>query len=320
LQTRVGVIGAGKWGQNLVRTFAQLGVLGGVAERDPLIRRELSKRFPEVPLYAEADCLLKKEADISALVIATPADTHYMLSKAALLADKDVLVEKPLALLHKEASELVKIAEKKARILMVGHLLLYQDAVPKIKNCLTSGIIGQPLIFYQERLKLGKVRSVENVLWSFGVHDLAVLFYLIGEATQKAPVISVTRHCALQNKIEDDVFLHLQFSEGIRAHLHVSWLWPVQRRSLTIVGSEAMLIYDEIQQKVILHKKKVRGDYLIQDEGSEIICQGKPEPLVNECRSFLECVCQRTRPLSDGCSALPVIAVLEKATQKLREM
>lgn len=313
----VGVIGAGNWGRNLVRIFAQLGVLKGVAEAAPLTREALKSQFPGVPLYSEPNRLLDQE--INAVVIATPANLHYVLARQALLAGKDVLVEKPLALSRQEAAELVEIAAKKERILMVGHLLLYQTVVRKIKNCLASGIIGTPLIYSQERLKLGTVRTLENVLWSFGVHDLAVLFYLLDEHPQKCTVIG---QCALsrQRKIEDDVYLHLHYAQEVTAHLHVSWLWPEPRRRLTIVGSEAMLVYDEIRRQLVLHKKCVEQDLVVKDEGCEVIFEERAEPLLNECQHFLECVSTRVQPLSDGYSALPVIALLEEAGQKLLEM
>jgi len=307
----IGVIGAGNWGRNLVRTFAKLGQLSGIAESDPAGRKELNKQFPGVPVFAEADTLMR--TNVSALVIATPAPSHYAIAKAALILGKDVFVEKPLALSQLEAEELVEIAEQKERILMVGHLLLYQPAMQRIKNCLASGVIGKLALLTQERLKLGRVRRTENALWSLGIHDLAVLLNLVGEKPQQ---VQVSGQCFLQREIEDDVYVHLQFSQGLQAHLHVAWLWPEQRRYLTIIGSEGMLTYDEIQQKVILHKKKVLKDLQIKDDGSEVIYQGKEEPLLIECRHFLECVAKRLKPRSDGRSALEVIKILECAGQK----
>ncbi|MBC7104303.1 MAG: Gfo/Idh/MocA family oxidoreductase, partial [Firmicutes bacterium] len=159
---RVGVIGAGNWGQNLVRTFFRLDALAGVADISRKIRERLGAEYPGIPLYEDHDYLL--ESDIPAVAVATPAPTHYQIAKKALLVGKDVFVEKPLGLSLAQARELVELAESRNRILMAGHLLLYQPAVQWIKTYLASGALGRLAYLAQERLKLGRVRAVENVL------------------------------------------------------------------------------------------------------------------------------------------------------------
>ncbi len=310
----VGVIGAGNWGKNLVRTFYRLGELAGVAEIHRETQKMLMTEYANVAVYQEFERLLK--SDVQAIAIATPAHTHYEVAREALLAGKDVFVEKPLALSLVEAEELVDIAEQKGRILMVGHLLLYQPAVQWMKRYIESRAIGRLAFLSQERLKLGRVRSVENVLWSFGVHDIAVLLYLVGEKPLRVRAVGQR---VLQEGIEDDVYVHLAFSDGVQAHLHVSWLWPEPRRLLTVVGSKGMLTYNELEQKVVLHKKRVTSDLNIYDKGSDMVFEGNDEPLLLECRHFLECVAQRKKPLSDGRSALDVIEVLENAGKQLKE-
>ncbi|MBC7345661.1 MAG: Gfo/Idh/MocA family oxidoreductase, partial [Clostridia bacterium] len=195
-----------------------------------------------------------------------------------------------------EAQELVEIAEKQNRVLMAGHLLLYQPAIRWIKEYIQSGALGRVAFLAQERLKFGRVRAVENVLWSFGIHDIAVLLYLVG---QKPEEVKAAGQGFLQERIEDDVYVHLRFLGGVQAHLHVSWLWPQPRRSLTIVGSEGMLTYDELEQKVILHNKRVGPGLQHHDGGGEVVFQASEEPLLLECHHFLECVERRTIPLSD---------------------
>lgn len=311
---KVGVIGAGNWGRNLVKTFYRLGELAAVAEINPDIRHKLSAEYPGVSFHDGYRDLLEK--DIPAVAIVTPAHTHYRIAREALLAGKDVFVEKPLALSKAEAEELVEVAKKQNRILMAGHLLLYQPAIRWIKNYIDSGAIGKVAFLTQERLKLGRVRAVENVLWSFGVHDIAVLLYLVGEKPQE---VRAAGQRFLQENIEDDVHLHLRFAGGVQAHLHVSWLWPETRRRLTIVGSEAMLTYDELEQEVVLHKKRVAPDLQHHDGGSEVVFRGSEEPLLLECRHFLECLERRISPLSDGRSAVEVIEVLEAADGQLKE-
>lgn len=310
----VGVIGAGNWGKNLVHTFYRLGELSGVAEINPNTREELAQAYPGIPIYDDYRRLL--ESDIPAVAIATPAPTHYTLAREALAAGKDVFVEKPMALSKAEAQELVETAEKQSRILMAGHLLLYQPAIRRIKEYIESGALGRIAFLAQERLKFGRVRAVENVLWSFGVHDLAVLLYLVG---QKPEEIKTTGQRFLQEKVEDDVYVHLRFPDGVQAHLHVSWLWPETRRSLTIAGSEGMLTYDELERQVILHKKRVTSVLKHHDEGSEVVFQGSEEPLLLECRHFLECLAKRRTPLSCGRSAVEVIEILEAIEKQLKE-
>lgn len=310
----IGVIGAGNWGKNLVRTFYRLGELAGVAEVNPELQKAIRSGYPGVMVYKEAEEIIA--SDIPAVAVATPAHTHYQVAREALLAGKDVFVEKPLALSRAEAEELVDLAAAKNRILMAGHLLLYQPAIQWLKNYIASGAVGDLAYLSQERLKLGRVRAVENVLWSFGVHDVAVLLYLVGEKPRE---VNAVGQCFLQEVIEDDVYMHLKFSGGVQAHLHVSWLWPEQRRRLTIAGSKAMLTYDELAQEVVLHKKRITTELQNRDEGSEVVFRGSEEPLLLECRHFLECIKERKEPLSNGRSALEVIEVLERAGKQLKE-
>lgn len=309
----VGVIGAGNWGKNLIRTFNQLNVLSAVAELKTELRNIIKEQYPKLTVYDNPKPLL--ESNIPAVVIATDAHTHYELAKEALCAGKDVFVEKPLALSAQEAKDLAALAQKTDRILMVGHLLLYQPAISHIKDYIAEGAIGKIAFLNQERLKLGRVRKVENVLWSFGVHDIAVLLYLAGEDPVNIEAIGQS---FLQNDIEDNVYLHLTFPAGIRAHLHTCWLWPEQKRTLTVVGSQGMLVYNELEQKVTLHKKYIGSDLSQKDEGSETVFKGNIEPLLLECNHFLECVKQHRQPLSNAASAVEVIEVLEKAQQQLK--
>lgn len=311
---KVGLIGAGGWGRNLARVLYELGALGGVAELQPGIRAELSMVYPRIPIYPDYHALL--ETDLPAVAIATPAATHYALTKEALSAGKHVFVEKPLAMSAAEAEDLVKLANKTGRILMVGHLLLYQPAIRWLKTFLDSGSLGKIWSFHQERLNLGKVRTVENALFSLAVHDVAVLLYLVGRSPER---VEARGQAALQPGIEDDVYLHLRFPDDVQAHIHASWLWPEKRRRLTVIGSEGMLVYDELDQTIVLHRKGINPDLTNRDEGQEVVFQGQDEPLRLELAHFLECLTQGRQPLSDGASAIPVVKVLEEATRQLSE-
>lgn len=310
---QVGVIGAGNWGKQVVRTFHGLGALAAVAEANTAIHPALGVQCPGIPLYADYREVLG--GPFPAVVIATPANSHYPIAREALLAGKDVLVEKPLTMAADQAEELVALSQERGRLLMVGHLLLFQPAVQWIKAYLDRGGLGRLFGLYQERLNLGRVRSVENVLWSLGVHDVAVLLYLMGEDPCQ---IEVTGHRILQPHIEDDLYLHLHFPGGTKAHLHTSWLWPERCRRLVVLGSEGMLTYDEVNQAVTLHHKRIDPDLQSRDDGSELLFRGSGEPLALEAEHFLAAVQSRTRsPFIDGTHGVQVVKVLEAATLRL---
>jgi predicted dehydrogenase len=315
MQIQVGVVGAGNWGKNVVRAFHSLGALGAVAEADVGLHAALAALYPGVPLQADYRRLLDDDA-IPAVAVATPAPTHYQIARDALLAGKDVLVEKPITLRSAEAEELVALARERGRMLMVGHLLLFQPAVQWMKAYLAQGALGQVHSLHQERLNLGKARAVENALWSLGVHDVAVLLYLLGGQTPCQ--VEATGQRILQPSVEDDVHLHLHFSDGTKAHLHTSWLWPEKRRRLVVLGSAGMLVYDELAQSVTLHKQRIGPDLVHVDDGSEVLFQGSGEPLAAEAAHFLEGVRTRTpSPLIDGWHGADVVRVLEQASAAL---
>lgn len=311
---RVAAIGAGHWGINLVQKLSELNALAAIAESDRHLRQKLRADYPETLVCEDYHSLL--QSNVPAVVITTPASTHYDIAREALLADKDVFVEKPMTLSVPEAKELVRLAQKRSRILMVGHLLLYQPAIQEIKSFLESGALGQLYSLHQERLNLGRVRDVENVLWSLGTHDIAVLLHLVG----KAPVsIQAIGQRLLRPTIEDDVYLHINFPGDVKAHLHVSWLWPVKHRQLMIIGAKGMLVYDELNQTVTLHHKSFGSKFEKRDGGTELLFQGSGDPLGFELEHFLKCIETRQRPVSHGESALEVIQVLSTARERLKE-
>jgi predicted dehydrogenase len=200
---------------------------------------------------------------------------------------------------------------------MVGHLLLFQPAVQWIKAYLDAGALGRVFAVYQERLNLGRARSVENALWSLGVHDAAVLLYLTG---QPPCHVRATGQRILQPELEDDVYLHMRFPDGTQAHLHTSWLWPEKCRRLVVVGSDGMLVYDEADQSVTLHRKRIAPDLRSWDEGSELVFHGSREPLTLEAEHFLAGVQTGARsPLIDGTQGLAVVRVLAAGSRCLAE-
>ncbi|HTL11040.1 MAG TPA: Gfo/Idh/MocA family oxidoreductase [Bdellovibrionota bacterium] len=312
--TQVAVVGAGRWGRNLVRTFHELGVLAEVVELSPELRAQVQKDFPAVRVSADLSAVLK--GPISAIAIATPVATHFEVARMALEAGKDVFVEKPMTLHESEAEELVGLARSKGRVLMVGHLLLYQPAITFIRDFIAQGKLGAVHSLHQERLNLGTARKVENALWSLGVHDVAVLLDLVGSAPES---VMVTGQSVLTPKVEDDVYLHMGFRGGVHAHLHCSWLWPEKRRGLTVVGSKGMLCFDEATQAVTFHDKGISPDFKNRDAGAKEVFKGDGQPLTLELKHFLECCTTRAEPISGGAGAAAVVRVLEQATKLLED-
>ena len=212
---KVGVIGAGHWGANLVRNFADLGVLAGVADPREENRDRALSEVPGIETFEDERALL--DAGYGAVAIATPASTHFEIARQALESGADVFVEKPMTLDLREARDLNGLALEADRILMVGHLLLYQPAIAFMAEYLRAGKLGQIHTMHQRRSKLGRVRAEENVMWSFGAHDVAVLLSLAGEPPTE---IQASGHAAITPGVEDDTYLHLGFASGLKAHLH----------------------------------------------------------------------------------------------------
>lgn len=309
---KAAVIGAGMWGKNIVRTLDAMGFLAAVADLDEGLRASLAATYPEAVMYDDPAAIIS--SDIPAVCIATHAPTHFPLAKALMESGKDVFVEKPMTLSYADAQELVEIAKENGRVLMVGHLLLYQPAVKFIKEAIGSGMVGELIAIHQRRLGLGRARNVENVLWSLGVHDVAVALYLIG----KEPAgVQINGQRILQPGIEDDVHLQMTFDGGVQNYLHCSWYWPEKERGMVVIGTEAMLVYNELEQTVTLHKKTIDSDLKNVDNGSEIVYQGSGEPLKLELTHFLECAQDRKMPISSGESGAEVIRVLEIASERL---
>ena len=308
---KIGVVGAGAFGKNHLRTFHEMGVLAGIAEPFAKYREAAQQAYPGVPVFENAADLFASGVD--AVTIVTPAHLHAPLAIQALDAGLDVLIEKPMTLCSVEAADLIARADREARILMVGHLLLYQPAIAFLKAFLEAGKLGKVFTLHQDRMKLGRARAVEDVLWSFGVHDIAVLLHLTGQVPVKSTFIG---HCGLQTSIADDTFLHLEFPDGTQAHLHNSWLWPDNRRGLHIIGEKGMLHYDEVAQQVTWHHKTINAALENVDEGSEIVFTAPPnfQPLRAELEHFLDCIQTRSTPLSDGHGGAAVVRILEQVS------
>jgi predicted dehydrogenase len=323
----IAVVGAGAWGKNHIRVFSELPNvrLKYVCDSDPSKLTSVSKAYPQSQTVENLKPILQ-DPEVSGVVIASSAVSHYPLSKEILLAGKDVLVEKPMALNEKDAQEMLEIAEKKGRILMVGHLLIYHSVVDRLKEMISSGELGKIHYIYTQRVNLGVIRQDENALLSFAPHDLSVILHLIEE---KPVIVSAHGESYIQNGIEDVVFLSLRFSDGKMANVHLSWLDPHKLRKITIVGSKKMAVFDdmEVSEKLKIYDKGVRspsydtyGEYLSLRFGDITIPNVKMvEPLRAEAEHFIHCIESRGKPKTGGHDGVEVVKILIAAQESLKK-
>jgi len=315
---QIAVIGAGYWGVNLVRVFNDLGVLSKICDFNAERLQQLSIRFPGIAMEDSIDAVVNDPA-VNAVVIATPAETHYTLARQALLAGKDVYVEKPLALRCEEAETLTKMAECLGCILMVGHLLEYHPAITRLQELIERGELGRLEYVYSNRLNMGKVRREENALWSFAPHDISVILLLL----RQMPIqVTATGGTYLQPNIADVTISTMLFDRGVRAHLFVSWLHPFKEQKLVVVGEHRMAVFDDVRKsdKLQLYDKKialVNGQFVAEKPEPRTITFSSDEPLRLECEHFLECIGNRKTPKTDGNDGWRVLKVLEASQRSL---
>jgi predicted dehydrogenase len=324
----VAVIGAGYWGKNLVRNFATARrcSLEYVCDINEDLLAGHKRNFPFLKTTADAAAVLE-DHEVQAVVIATPVPTHFEIASKALAAGKHVYVEKPLTLQARQAKELIELAKKAKLKLMVGHLLEYHPAVTYLKEMLDRGRLGQPYYMYTQRVNLGIVRRNENAWWSLAPHDLSVICYLLGSA----PVsVAASGQCYLQKDIEDVVFATIKFADGKMAHVHCSWLDPHKIRKMTVVGTERMVTFDDMEttEKIRMYDKgaAVKNDIttsyadIISLRFGDIIIPTIPggEPLSLECRHFIDCVLENRPVRSDGADGLRVVQLLEAGQKSLK--
>ena len=323
---RAGVVGYGYWGPNLVRNVdrlpgAELVVCCDMSEKN---LGKFSGLYPGVATATNLAVMLA-DHDLDAVVVATSAPSHFAIAKAVLEAGKHCFVEKPLTLTSADAEVLVKLAEARGLVLMVGHLMVYHTAVNYIKEIIESGELGDILYLYAQRLNLGKVRTEENAFWSLAPHDVSIVHYLLGEA----PVsVSANGAAYLHDGVQDTVFANLHFASGRMANIHVSWLDPHKTRKFTIVGSKKMLVFDDMEatEKIWIYDKGVEpadamayGEDLTLRFGDIHVPYLKmAEPLSLEVQHFLDCCVNGTTPRSSGRSGLEVVRVLEAVDESLR--
>ena len=315
---KVGIVGCGYWGKNLVRVFSEIGSLGAICDADPARLAELGRSY-NVSRTGRFEEILAMP-DIHAVVIAAPAAQHFALAKQALLAGKDVFVEKPLALRVEDGEELLALARQQSRILMVGHLLQYHPAIVALHRMVRDGELGRMEYISSSRLNFGKLRTQEDILWSFAPHDISAIIHLLGEDPTN---VAAQGASYLNHPISDVTLTVLSFASGVKAHIFVSWLHPFKEQKLVVVGSKKMAVFDDTQAetKLMLYPHKVdwidRIPVARRMEG-QVVPLPQEEPLKTECLHFLDCIRERKRPNTDGENGLRVIKILHLASESIR--
>ncbi len=317
---RIVVVGAGYWGRNLIRNFAELGVLSGVCDVDVGRARELASKHGGVRVYSSPEEVCA-DAEVDAVAVAVPAEGHYEIARLALSSGKHCFVEKPLVLHLQHAVELRDLAAERQRVLMVGHLLEYHSAVRKAKEIVDSGALGDIYYLVSTRLNLGRIRQEENALWSLGVHDLAMIIYLLGEEPES---VSAFGGSYVTPNIHDMAVAVLSFSHGVQAHLFVSWVHPYKEQKLVVVGSEKMLVFNDVEprDKLQLYAGKVEWVErrpVTRRVDPEPVAFPLTEPLRTECEHFVICIERGERPLTDVEDGIRVLRALTACQRSLEE-
>jgi len=322
---RVGVIGLGAWGKNLLREFDRTAgsTVAIACDADASARERAQSQYPDLTVTGRVDDVFR--SDVDAVVVATPPVAHYELASAAIAAGKDVFVEKPLVLDVASGERLAAQAEAAGRILMVGHIMEYHPAVDWLKRYIAEGGLGSIHYLYSTRVNLGQLRDNENAMWSLAPHDISMISYLLDDYPRRATAVG---HAYLRPGIEDVVFMTLEFSANRMAHVHASWLDPHKVRSLTIVGQKRMAVFSDSEptEKIKIFDKGVDvslnydtyAEYLTLRSGDvHIPVVDNAQPLAVECRHFIERLRDRQRPRSDGYDGLRVLRVLAAAQKSL---
>ncbi len=311
-------VGLGYWGKNIFRNLYELKILHVACDLNLKLLNQYKAEFPSINFTSNLGEVIQNP-DIKAVVISTPARLHYEMAKEALLAGKDVFVEKPLALSAKEGEELVRLAEEKKKVLMVGHILQYHPAVEKLKELVLNGSLGKIQYIYSNRLNIGKLRTEENVLWSFAPHDISLILMLVGEEPKR---VYAWGGDYIYKGIYDTTITILEFSNDVKAHIFVSWLHPFKEQKLIIIGTQAMAVFDDTtKEKLFLYPHKIdwkEGKIPVANKAEyHVIPIEDREPLKVELMHFVECVLKRKKPLTDGEEGLKVLRILEQAQRLL---
>lgn len=314
MKKNIAVIGCGYWGKNLVRNFAELGALEAVCDPNDKLAQSYAEQYSVGNLsFAE---ILANPA-VEGLVLAVPASLHASMATEAMNAGKHVYVEKPLAMNRIEAETMISSSKENGVQLMVGHLLQYHPIFMVVRRLVELGKLGSLSYIYSNRLSFGKVRSEEDVIWSFAPHDISMILSLTG---MEPEVIRTESSCILQPDIADTATLHMEFKSALKAHVSISWLHPFKEQKLVVVGQDGMVVFDDTKlwnEKLALYRHIVLttdGLPSLKKAKVEYLKVPQSEPLKNECQHFLDVVCGNIIPLTDGDEGLSVLKVLSAAS------
>ncbi|HEY6046312.1 MAG TPA: Gfo/Idh/MocA family oxidoreductase [Pyrinomonadaceae bacterium] len=329
--TTIGVIGCGYWGPNLLRNFAEneAAQLRWICDLDETRLGAMGRRYPAARTTNDYRTLIA-DPELEAVAVVTPVATHFQIAKDALAAGKHVLMEKPLTATAREAEELIELAEKNRRVLMIDHTFVYTGAVRKMKEILKSGELGELLYFDSVRINLGLFQRDINVLWDLAPHDLSIMDYLIERQPEG---VSAIGSCHIEPGIENIAYLMMQFADDFIAHFHFNWLAPVKIRRTLIAGARKMILYDDIEptEKVRVYDKGVtanrigdrEADYqtLVSYRTGDVWAPklDATEALRHVVAEFLNSIRERRRPLTDGEAGLRVVRILEAAQQSIKQ-
>lgn len=324
----VAIVGCGHWGPNYIRNFIQLKSSNMVACCDTSEEslKKVKQHFDSIEVTTDYSKILNNP-QINAIVIATPAKTHYRLATQALLHGKHLLVEKPLCLKLKECLELVKLAQKKKKILMVGHTFLFNPAVRKLKAYIKAGTLGKIYYLHATRTHLGLIRNDVNVSWDLVPHDISIFSYLLGQMPVSVSALGGT---FLKKKRQDVVFINLIYPNGVIANIHASWADSNKVREVQVIGSRARLVFDDLNnlEKVKLYKKGVSvdktytnfGEFQLLLRDGDIISPkvDSGEPLKLQCQHFVDCVSKKRKPFTSGENGADVVKVMNAIDKSLK--
>jgi predicted dehydrogenase len=327
-RTRVGVIGCGYWGPNLVRTFVEIpdATVVAVADRDPTRLESVRIRYPHIQHFL-TDHASMFDLGLDAVVVCTPPETHHAIASECLKQGLDVFVEKPLATDSRDALELVELADANDRILLVGHIGVYNPAVRALKEMIDAGELGEIRYVDAVRAGLGMFHASLNVIWDLAPHDVSILLYLLGGRLESLSARGVG---CVRGDTEDVAYLTMMFEAGILAHSRVSWLDPFKTRRITVIGSDKMVVYDDLEthEKLKVYDKRVSairrtdtfGEFQFTYHYGSVVSPYIlfEEPLRVEALHFLDCVRERAQPLTGGRMGLDVVQAIEAAQDSLR--
>ncbi|HDP70070.1 MAG TPA: Gfo/Idh/MocA family oxidoreductase [Actinobacteria bacterium] len=328
----IGLIGCGTWGRNYIRNFEHLDDAKMYACCDFSEKNlQHSKRvLSSLKIYQSPEDLIA-DPEVDAVIVATPAVSHFELAKKCLNNGKHVLVEKPLTLTSKESVTLMELAKKQGKVLMVGHIMEFNPAVVKLKEIIDSKELGNIYYLYLNRTNLGRIREDVNVMWDLAPHDVSIVNYLIGQEPKR---VSAKGESYIVEGTEDVVFLLMEFENNILASIHVSWLDPCKLRRTTVIGDKKMAVFDDMENvdKIRIYDRGITynpkterefedfGSFQLSYKYGDILVPQLQlsEPLKNQCTHFVECIKTGSKPRTDGENGLRAVKVLEAAQKSLK--